>query len=103
MPSKVWALTTLSWDLDRQQLNRRKAYIIEGDVPREIWIATAEDTIVAKLNWYRLGQETSELHWRDVKGILGTQGPKLDDAYLRLWAERLGVLDLLERAVREIE
>lgn len=76
---------------------------IEADVPREIWIATAEDTIVAKLYWYRLGHEVSELQWRDVKGVLGTQGSRLDLSYLRLWAERVGVLDLLELALSELE
>lgn len=92
-----------STDLDRQQLARRQPYSIEVEVPRKIWIATAEDTIVAKLYWYRLGKEVSELQWRDVKGMLGIQGSRLDDSYLRVWAERVGVLDLLERAIREIE
>ena len=90
-------------DFDRQQLARRQSYVIEADVPRELWIATAEDTILAKLYWFRLGEHVSELQWRDVKGILGTQGSKLDRDYMRVWAERIGVADLLEQATRESE
>jgi hypothetical protein len=92
-----------STDLARQQLSRRERHTIEADVPREIWIATAEDTILAKLRWYRLGNEVSELQWRDVKGIFGTQGSRLDLGYLRLWAGRVGVLDLFEQALSELE
>jgi hypothetical protein len=90
-------------DLSKQQLARREVHSIDADGSHEVWIATAEDTILAKLHWYRLGEEVSELQWRDVKGILGTQGSALDFDYLRLWAERVGVLDLLERAVKEIQ
>jgi len=89
-------------DLSRQQLARRQLQLIDGGA-REVWIATAEDTILAKLHWYRLGGEVSELQWRDVKGILGTQGSRLEFDYLRSWAEREGVLDLLERALKELE
>jgi hypothetical protein len=87
--------------LSKQQLARRELHSVTADRPHEIWIATAEDTILAKLHWYRLGQEVSELQWRDVRGILGTQGSRLDFGYLRSWAERVGVLDLLERALKE--
>lgn len=89
--------------LGRQQLERRQLHQLTPDMPQQIWIATAEDTILAKLHWYRLGAEVSELQWRDVKGILGTQGSRLDFDYLRSWAEQEGVLDLLECALAEIE
>jgi len=90
-------------DLDNQQITRRQLHTIEADGPREIWIATAEDTILAKLRWFRTGKEVSELQWRDVKGILATQRSGLDLDYLRSWAERVAVSDLLERAMKEIE
>ncbi len=86
-------------DLARQELKRREIHEIVG---HRIWIASAEDTILSKLDWYRRGNEVSEQQWRDVKGILGTQGSRLDFQYLRLWAARANVLDLLERAHREI-
>ena len=59
-----------------------------------------EDTVLAKLEWFRLGGETSERQWWDVVGILRvTEGA--DHAYLRRWAAALSVADLLERALAD--
>ena len=60
---------------------------------------TAEDTLLAKLLWYRQGDEVSERQWRDVLGILKVAARNLDMSYLSLWARELDVLDLLDRAV----
>lgn len=54
-------------------------------------VATAEDTILAKLEWYRAGGETSERQWNDLRGIIATQGERLDAGYLREWAAKLGL------------
>lgn len=83
----------------RQQLARRRAERITPDAPQEIYVATAEDTILAKLLWYRSGGEVSQVQWADVLGIIGTQGAGLDVGYLREWAGPLGVQDLLEKAL----
>lgn len=90
-----------STTLGKQQLARRQLYKLDPDMPEHIWIATAEDTILAKLHWYRVGGEVSELQWRDVRGIIGTRGAQLDLEYLHRWAERERVNDLLERALIE--
>jgi hypothetical protein len=71
-----------------------------GD-PIECAVATAEDTILNKLRWYRTGGETSERQWNDLRGILQISGARLDLAYLNTWAPQLGVADLLERLLRE--
>ena len=62
--------------------------------------ATPEDTILAKLEWYRLGGETSDRQWRDILGVLKTRAAELDLDYLQKWATELKVNDLLERALR---
>jgi hypothetical protein len=64
-----------------------------------LFVDTAEDTILRKLEWYRRGGETSERQWRDVVGILNTQSSGLDRAYLSEWAVKLGVTDLMESAL----
>ena len=62
-----------------------------------------EDTILAKLEWYRLGGEVSERQWRDILGVLKTRASDLDLGYLRKWANDLKVGDLLEQALKEME
>ena len=74
-------------------------YIREHSPPAEALVATPEETLLAKLEWYRNSGEVSERQWRDVLGIMMVQGNKLDLAYLRQWAKELKVSDLLERAL----
>lgn len=64
-------------------------------------IASAEDTVLAKLEWFRRGGETSDRQWGDVLGVLRASGPVLDHAYLEDFARQLGVADLLARALAE--
>lgn len=64
-------------------------------------LTTAEDIILHKLEWYRLGDGVSERQWQDVLGVFQIQGPSLDQAYLDRWANELGVTDLLVRARHE--
>jgi hypothetical protein len=67
----------------------------------ECSVATAEDTILRKLTWYRAGGETSERQWNDLRGVLKVSGKTLDYDYLRHWAKYLKVDDLLERLLAE--
>ena len=85
----------------REQLARarKQVFVVEPQV--EALVATAEDTLLAKLEWYRLGGEVSERQWRDVLGILKVQAGNLDLEYLREWAKELKVSNLLKRALAE--
>lgn len=85
----------------RTQLERRELTAITADPDRTIYITTPEDTILAKLEWYRLGGEASDRQWRDILGVLKTRAGDLDLGYMRRWAAELEVEDLLERALRE--
>jgi hypothetical protein len=73
---------------------------MEGLPPR-FAVSSAEDTLLAKLRWYHLGGRVSEQQWRDILGIVRIQSGRLDDSYLREWAARLDVTDLLDRALHE--
>lgn len=85
----------------RTQLERRELTAITADPDRTIYITTPEDTILAKLEWYRLGGEASDRQWRDILGVLKTRAGDLDLGYMHRWAAELEVEDLLERALRE--
>ena len=85
--------------LARLEMKRRVSLPLPGDPPAQLQVATAEDTILQKLRWYRLGDETSERQWTDVLGVLRIQDERLDRQYLEKWAESLGITDLLFRAM----
>ena len=85
--------------LDEQQLARRQAVDL-GD-GRILYVHPPEDILLQKLRWYRQGGEVSDRQWRDILGIVRTQGPRLDRDYLTKYAPVLAVSDLLTRALRE--
>ncbi|PYS66246.1 MAG: hypothetical protein DMF76_00840 [Acidobacteria bacterium] len=87
--------------LGKQQLARRELHRLDPAQEQTIWVATAEDTILGKLEWYRKSDETSEIQWRDILGIIGTKAVALDFDYLKRWSERFGLADLLERALKQ--
>ncbi len=64
-------------------------------------VASPEDTVLAKLEWYRRGGESSERQWSDIVGLLHARAGQLDLGYLADWAKALEVADLLERASRQ--
>jgi hypothetical protein len=83
---------------DRSLLERRASFVVPDSAGESIQVASAEDVILLKLEWYRLGGESSDRQWGDVLGVLRAQDGRLDDAYLDRWAGELGVSDLLGKA-----
>lgn len=86
---------------NRSQLNRARRHAVSADAAIAADFCSAEDTLLPKLQWFRMGGETSERQWRDALGILKTQAGALDQEYLRNWAHELGITDLLERLLKE--
>lgn len=56
------------------------------------------DVVLNKLQWYQKGGGVSEQQWKDVLGVLKVQADKLDLEYLKHWASRLNLSDLLNRS-----
>lgn len=84
-----------------KQFERCELMEIAPEVKQQVYVATAEDTILAKLVWYRKGEEVSAIQWLDVLGVMSARHKDLDIEYLNQWADWLGVHDLLERALGE--
>lgn len=89
-------------EFSKNELERKLAEKILPDSDAIVYIATAEDTVIAKLDWFRKGRETSERQWSDVLGVLKIQRGRLDYEYMQQWSERLGVADLLNKAMGEV-
>ncbi len=75
--------------------------LIEGT--RIFSLASPEDTLLAKLNWYRMGGEISSRQWKDILGLVEKQWETLDLDYVFEIAPQLGVADLLEKALAEAD
>jgi hypothetical protein len=85
----------------QSQLARRQKKSVGESAPLELFFASAEDTVLAKLDWYRKGGCVSDRQWRDLLGVLKVQAGMLDRDYLVRWAGELGVTELLQRALGE--
>jgi hypothetical protein len=88
-------------EFSRSELSRGVERVLWPDPPESARFATVEDTILAKLDWFRRGGEVSERQWSDVLGMIRVQGGSLELDYLRRFAAVLKVSDLLERALAE--
>ncbi len=80
------------------QFQRGEVLDILGDSGGTLRVASAEDTVLAKLEWFKLAP--SDRQWRDVQAILRVQDDALNHAYLRQWAAELAISDLLEYALK---
>lgn len=80
-----------------EQMARRSKIEGSTDIP-PLFVASAEDTILSKLDWYRLGGSISDRQWNDIQGIIKSQSETLDGNYLKKWAATLGLTNLLSRA-----
>lgn len=80
------------------QFQRAQVLDFTGEPGRSLRVASAEDTVLAKLEWYNLSP--SDRQWRDVQAILRVQDDLIDEMYLRQWSAQLGVADLLEWALQ---
>jgi hypothetical protein len=85
----------------KSQISRAQRQTFRLDSEISANFASPEDTILSKLEWYRMGEEVSDRQWRDILGVMKTRAGDLDLDYLRIWARELKVSDLLERAIRE--
>jgi len=83
---------------DSEAFARRQADTLDEESCRKFYLSSPEDVVLNKLQWYQKGGSVSEQQWKDVLGVLKVQGDKLDLEYLKYWASRLNLSDLLNRS-----
>lgn len=81
-----------------EEFARRQSIEIQG---RQVFVASAEDVILSKLEWAERGE--SERQLRDAEGVARLQGETLDRNYLQKWAAELGVSRSLEAVLARVD
>lgn len=80
----------------RMEFERRTPVTLLGI---SVFVATAEDTVLAKLEWAKLGHAEQQLE--DVRGIVEAQSDTLDRTYIERWLDDLDVRELWELLLAE--
>jgi hypothetical protein len=86
-------------EFDEREFHRKVLHVVAQAPERSAYFASVEDVILAKLDWYRQGNQASDQQWRDVTGIFKANEGRLDFDYLRKAAQSLQVIDLLEKLI----
>lgn len=98
----IFILQRDAWS--RLEMERaRTEELVSGELKACVRFASAEDVLLHKLIWFRIGDQISDRQWNDIIGIIKVQGTQLDHKYLDQWAPLLDVDDLLARAITDCE
>jgi hypothetical protein len=92
-------------ELDRsaqEEMERRQQYQVSDSPQHLLYLASAEDIILNKLQWFQMGGGVSERQWNDVLGVIQVQHKELDRSYLERAAQQRGVADLLRKVFNEL-
>ena len=96
---KIDVFVNKDTDYDRLRLDRRQRLpLVPG---REAYFARPEDIILYKMLYFREGQ--SDVHVRDILGILRVSRTEVDTAYVAEWAERLGLTGIWDAALKRAQ
>lgn len=98
---KVDVFVSLGRPFDRESMGRATLEQLGESRSIQVPVATAEDTVISKLERFRLTNETSERQWDDVSKLIRLLGEAADLAYLQRAAESVGVDDLLQRLLSQ--
>jgi len=79
-------------DFSESQFQRRVLRTFRGG---KIYFISPEDLILRKAIWYKESESSKQLE--DIRSIFERSGDNLDKNYLRIWAKRLGIDDVLNK------
>jgi hypothetical protein len=83
---KIDFIVRKSRAFSQEEFSRRRLVDLEG---MPLFVATAEDVIIAKLEWSKLAQSQRQIE--DVAAILRVRWEALDQSYLERWIAELGL------------
>ena len=94
---KIDLIIRKSRPFSREEFSRRRRVQLQG---LSLCVASAEDVVIAKLEWSKLAQSQRQVE--DVAAILRLQHKTLDHSYVNKWIRDLGLerewADALRRA-----
>ena len=82
----------------QEAFQRRRKNLLDEERNVELFLASPEDIILSKLDWFRMGGGVSERQWL---GVMKVQREWLDMDYLHHWASELALSDMLAQACRD--
>ena len=83
---------------DSEVFARRRLDTLDEESSNMFYLSSPEDVVLSKLQWYEAGGRVSEQQWKDILGVLKVQGGRLDLEYLKDWASKLKMSELLNRS-----
>jgi hypothetical protein len=89
-------------EFEKQLLARSRKINLGDPLDKALSFISPEDIILLKLKWYSRGGSASQRQWSDILGVLAVQRGRLDLKYLGQWAEKLGLNDLLQKAMAQL-
>lgn len=77
-----------------------RARRVQAGADWDALLATPEDAIIKKLEYYREGG--SDKHLRDIAGVLKTSGSEIDLSYIERWTATLGLVEVWQNVQQRI-
>ncbi len=78
-------------DTDFGRLDIARGERLKNEGYYDAWFGSPENVILMKLRYFQEGG--SEKHLRDIASMVLVQGTNIDQGYIEVWANRLGVLN----------
>jgi hypothetical protein len=89
-------------EFDAIEVERSVEVVFDEHSGESVSVKFAEDNVLRKRLWYEQAGRLSDQQWTDVLGVVMLQGESLDCAHLQAWPARLGIGEVLERALTDV-
>lgn len=101
MKADVYVFAGTPWLKSEMARARDVSVELEGGESVSLRVCSPEDVILAKLAWFRDGDEIATRQYDDAVEVLKVQRGSIDLEYLGEWSRKNAVADLLARALND--